>query len=93
MTKSTSESFTSNGNFTSISVSSKTSSSRPSSVSAKAGSGNPRLLPILCTLPIISLQYFCPTPIESITSLAAIDISAVSIPMGQKTAHLLHCEH
>ena len=31
---------------------------RPSRVASRAGSGSPRLLPILCTLAIISLQYF-----------------------------------
>ncbi len=33
------------------------------------------------------------SPIAVSTSLAAIVISAVSIPYGQKTAHLLHSEH
>ena len=37
-----------------------TSSSSPSSVSIKAGFGNPRLFPITCTLAMISLEYFCP---------------------------------
>ena len=50
------------------------------SVSSSAGPGRPRLLPILWTLPRISLQYFCPWPMWSMISRAAMEISAVSMP-------------
>ena len=45
--------------------------------------GRPRLLPILKTLPMISLQYFWPMPMVSMISRAAMEISAVSMPKGQ----------
>ncbi|MDF3011478.1 MAG: hypothetical protein K0S03_2274 [Burkholderiales bacterium] len=77
---STSAPFSSSGNLTSAPVASFTSSSSPSSVSRSAGPGRPRLLPILCTLPMISLEYFWPRPTLSMMSRAAIEISAVSMP-------------
>ena len=80
VTSSTSAPCTSSGSFTSTPVSSLMSSSSPSRVSASAGPGRPRLLPILWTLPMISLQYFWPLPTASMMSRAAIEISAVSMP-------------
>jgi len=62
-------------------------------VSARAGWGRPRLFPILMTLPMISLQYFWPLPTESMISRAAMEISAVSMPYGQKTEQRRHWEH
>jgi hypothetical protein len=49
-------------------------------VSASAGWGRPRLLPILKTLPMISLLYFWPLPTELMISRVAMVISAVSMP-------------
>ena len=52
----------------------------PRACRAAPGSGRPRLLPILWTLPMISLEYFWPKPTVSMMSRAAIEISAVSMP-------------
>jgi len=80
VTSSTSAPFSSSGKRTSTPVASFTSSSRPSSVLRSAGPGSPRLLPIVCTLPMISLEYFWPRPTLSMMSRAAMVISAVSMP-------------
>ena len=93
VTSRTSAPFTFRGSLTSTFVDSLASSSSVSSVSARARSGIPRLFPIVWTLPMISLEYFCPIPMESMISRAAMDISAVSIPYGQKTEHRRHWEH
>ena len=70
----------SSGSSTRTPVSSSISSSSPASVAFSAFGGRPRLLPILNTLPMISLEYFWPMPIVSMMSRAAMEISAVSMP-------------